>query len=362
MWKQCHIFHTRFATQTDSIMAITIKDVAKRAGLSPATVSRALNQSGYVSTEAQRRIDDAINELGYQPNWLARGLKGQPSRLVGLIVPEVSSLYDNLIIQSVSAMLHEYNYGMMLCINNEDAEVDLGYLKILQEKHIDGIIYVHPLHGSNSAFVRHLARESMPIIELNRRCEEDLLDGVLADNVQSASQITNYLIGLGHRRISLIMGQTDLTTGQFRLTGYRHALNDTGIPVDQALIRIGSFTQEHGEAGTRELLALTPRPSAILAGSNRILMGILKVLGEQNIRIPDDISVAAFNDTEWLGIWNPPITTIDIATEEMAKLSVDLLLRRINSPSKEHKPRTYLLSTSLIERGSCKKRTISTNK
>ncbi len=342
-------------------MAATIKDVAKHAGLSLSTVSRALNQSGYVSEDAQRRIDTAVAELGYQPNYLARGLKGQPSRLVGLIVPEVTSLYDNLIIQSVSAMLHKNNYGMMLCINNEDAEADLGYLRILKEKQVDGIIYVHPLEGNNSPFVRTLAKEGMPIIELNRRREEDLLDGVLADNVQGAYQITNYLIGLGHRRIGLIMGQTDLTTGQNRLTGYRHALNDAGIPLDPALIRIGSFTQEHGETGTRELLGLgkcpeaaSGPPSAILAGSNRILMGCLKVLNEQAIRIPDDLSVATFNDTEWLRFWNPPITTVDIATEEMVNLSVELLLRRMSSPSKEYKPRTYLLSASLLIRGSCK--------
>jgi DNA-binding LacI/PurR family transcriptional regulator len=334
-------------------MTVTIKDVAKRAGLSPATVSRALNQSGYVSADAQRRVDEAVDELGYQPNWLAKGLKGQSSRLVGLIVPEISSLYDSLIIQSVSTILHENNYGMILCINNEDAEVDLGYLKILQEKRVDGIIYTHPLHGNNSKFVRRLVQEGMPIIELNRRCEEDVLDGVLADNVQSAYQITNYLIGLGHRRIGLVMGQTDLTTGEYRFTGYRHALNDANIAIDNSLIRIGSFSQEHGEAGMQELLALPERPTAVLAGSNRILMGILKTLGEQNICIPDDMSVAAFNDTDWLSIWNPPITTVDIATEEMAKLSVELLLRRITSSVKETKPRTYLLSTSLIERGSC---------
>lgn len=334
-------------------MSITIKDVARHAGFSQSTVSRVLNQNGYVSEEAQRRVNEAIQALGYQPNWLARTLKGQPSRLVGLIVPEVSSLYDNLIIQSVAAMLHENSYGMMLSISNEDADADLVYLKILKEKRVDGIIYVHPLHGSNSAFVRQLARDGLPIIELNRRREEDLLDGVLADNVQSAYQITNYLLGLGHQRIGLIMGQTDLTTGQNRLTGYRHALNDAGLPVDQALIRIGSFTQEHGEAGAHDLLQMAPRPSAILAGSNRILMGILKVVGAQKIHIPDELSVAAFNDTEWLSLWNPPITTVDIATEEMAKLSVELLLRRIASPSKEYKPRTYLLSTSMIERGSC---------
>jgi LacI family transcriptional regulator len=300
-------------------------------------------------------VDTAVAELGYEPNWLARSLKGQPSRLVGLIVTEVTSLYDNLIIQSVSTMLHQNNYGMMLCINNEDAEVDLWYLKALKEKHVDGIIYVHPLGGNNSSFVRDLVKQGIPIIELNRRREEDLLDGVLADNVQGGYQITNYLIGLGHQRIGLIMGQSELTTGQNRLTGYRHALNEAGIPIDPALIRIGSFTQEHGEAGTRELLQVETRPTALLAGSNRILLGLLKVLNEQAICIPDDMSVAAFNDTEWLSMWRPPITTVDIATEEMARLSVELLLRRISSSAKEYKPRTYLLSTTLIERESCKK-------
>lgn len=353
VWQQFHIYFT--ILQTDTTMTVTIKDVARHTGLSQSTVSRALNQSGYVSAETQRRVDEAVAELGYQPNWLARGLKGQPSRLVGLIVPEVSSLYDNLIIQSVSTMLHQNNYGMMLCINNEDAEVDLWYLQALKEKHVDGIIYVHPLSGSNSAFVRDLARQGIPIIELNRRREEDLLDGVLADNVQGAYQITNYLIGLGHCRIGLIMGQTELTTGQNRLAGYRHALHEASIPIDPALIRVGSFTQEHGEAGTRDLLQIDARPSAILAGSNRILLGLLKVLNEQNLHIPDDMSVAAFNDTEWLSMWNPPITTVDIATEEMARLSVDLLLRRISSASRENKPRTYLLSTTLLERASCKK-------
>jgi LacI family transcriptional regulator len=334
-------------------MAVTIKDVARRAGLSQATVSRALNKSGYVSEETKRRVEEVVAELGYQPNWLARSLKGKPSRLIGLIVPEVSSLYDNSIIQSVSDMLHLHNYGMMLCISNEDAEVDLGYLNILREKRVDGIIYVYPLGGNNSAFVRQLARQ-IPIIELNRQREEDLLDAVLADNVQGAYQITKYLIELGHRRIGLILGETELTTGKNRLTGYRLALNDAGIPIEPDLIKIGSFTRPHGEQGACELLQLAQPPTALLAGSNRILMGVLCALKHKGLVIPDDISVAAFNDTEWLSIWDPPITTVDVAIEEMAQLAVDLLLRRIASPDKKYKPRTYLLSTALIKRGSCR--------
>lgn len=336
-------------------MTVTIKDVAKRTGLSPSTISRALNKSGYVDPETQRRIDEAVTELGYQPNWMARSLKGKPLRLVGLIMPEVTSLYDNAIAQSVADALRAHDYGLTLCISNEDPDIDLSYLRMLQEKRVDGVIYVYPKKGSNSAYVRELARQGLPIIELSRQREEGLLDAVLADNVQGAYQLTKYLIDLGHRRIGLVLGETELTTGKNRLAGYRRALDDHAIPVDPQLICVDSFTYQHGETGTTALLQLPQPPTALLAGSNRILMGMLAVLGQRGLQIPGDVSVAAFNDTDWLSIWHPPITAVDIAIDEMAQLAVNLLLRRIDSPDKKYKPTTYLLSTSLIERESCQK-------
>ena len=334
-------------------MVVTIKDVANRAGLSPATVSRALNKSGYVSEENIRRVQQASAELGYQPNWMARGLHGKTSNLIGLIVPEVMSLYDNSVIQTIAKELHRHGYGLLLCLNNEDSELDHSYLRHLQEKQVAGIIYTHPLNGDNSVFVRQLA-EQIPVIELNRRREKDALDAVLADNIQGAYQITQYLLGLGHRRIALIMGENKLTTGQTRLNGYRLAFGDAGVAVDPALIHIGSFSRQHGEAATATLLEAVAPPTAILAGSNRILMGVLQVLTARKVAIPAMISVAAFNDTEWLQIWDPPITTVDIDVEEMARMAVELLLQRIATPKKQVKPREYLLGASLLIRSSCK--------
>jgi len=335
------------------LMTVTIKDVANRAGLSPATVSRALNQSGYVSEEKIRRVQQATAELGYRPNWMARGLHGKSSNLIGLIVPEVMSLYDNSVIQVIAKEVHQHGYGLLLCLNNEDSELDRSYLRHLQEKQVAGIIYTYPLFGDNSAFVRQLA-EQIPVIELNRRREKDALDAVLADNIQGAYQITQYLLELGHRRIALIMGENKLTTGQNRLNGYRLAFGDAGLAVDPALIRIGNFSRQHGEAATAALLDNEPPPTAILAGSNRILMGVLQVLTARKLAIPEMISVAAFNDTEWLQIWDPPITTVDIAVEEMARMAVELLLQRITAPKIKVKPREYLLGTSLLIRSSCK--------
>jgi len=336
-------------------MPVTIKDVAQYVRLSPSTVSRALNKSGYVSAEARQRIAEAIAELGYQPNWMARGLKGKPSHLIGLIIPDISNLYYTAVAHSVSDALRAHGYDLILCVNNEDPKIDLDYLKVLREKRADGIIYVHPANGSNSAFIRELTNNGMPIVELNRQREEDILDAVLADNFRGAYQMIAYLIGMGHRRIGLIIGEPDLTTGKNRLAGYRRALEDKGIPIVPELIRIGTFSRQHGEKGTRELLQLAEPPTVIFAGSNRILIGVLFVLREQGLRVPNDISVVAFDDAEWLSVWTPPITAVDIAVEEMARLAVDLLQRRITSPQNERKPVTYLLSTSLIERESCKK-------
>ncbi|MFN8439539.1 MAG: LacI family DNA-binding transcriptional regulator [Caldilineaceae bacterium] len=335
-------------------MIVTIKDVAKHAGLSQATVSRALNKSGYVSEATLQRVMKAVADLDYQPNWMARGLHGKSSNLVGLIVPEVLSMYDNSVIQFIAEKLHAHQYGLLLCLNNENAELDLSYLQLLHEKRAAGVIYTHPLKGNNSNYLRKLAEE-VPIVELNRRREKHFLDAVLADNTQGAYQITKYLLELGHQRIGLIMGESELTTGKNRLNGYYMALHEAGLTIEPELVQIGSFSRQHGEVAAEKLLTSKKPPTAILAGSNRILLGVVHILSQRKIRVPDDLSLASFNDSEWLAFWQPPITTVDIAVEEMAHLAVDLLLRRITAPDKKAKPREYLLSTSLIIRDSCRK-------
>jgi LacI family transcriptional regulator, galactose operon repressor len=335
-------------------MPCTIKDVARRAGLSPSTVSRSLNNSGYVSAETRRRVDEAVAALRYQPNWLAQGLRGKPSRLIGLIIPDISNTFYTAVARVVSSTLRARDYELVLCVNEEDADIDLQYLRILQYKRVDGILYTHPAHGSNSSTLRQFAASGMPIVELNRQREKDLLDATLADNYQGAYMLTEHLIRRGHQRIGLILGETSVITGAERLRGYRDALNDAGLPVEACLVRTGSFTRRHGEAATRELLDLPERPTVIFAASNRILMGVLVVLDERHFEVPEDISVVSFDDSEWMSIWRPPITCVDVAVDEMAQLAADLLLRRIEEPSPSRKPITYLLSTTLIERASCR--------
>jgi LacI family transcriptional regulator len=190
---------------------------------------------------------------------------------------------------------------------------------------------------------------------VNRQRERGYLDAVLPDNFRGVHQVVEYLSQLGHRRIAFISGSAQITTGYERVLGYQSAVRQLGLDDDPAILKVGVFHREHGETAMAELLALPNRPTALITGSNRISMGALMVMGQHSIRIPDDMSVVGYNDTEWLTAWNPPITAVDIAVDEMARLAVDLLLRRIEDGEKsDAKPVTYHLSTSLLVRQSCR--------
>ncbi len=335
---------------------VTIVDVAMAAGLSPSTVSRVLNQKGYYSAENEQKVRHAVESLGYRPSWSARSLKGAPTRVVGLIIPDISNVFYTTLAGALLTRMRVLDYDMILCVNDENAQLDLNYLEMLQQKGVDGIFYTHPAHGNNSVHVRRLVAEGLPIVELNRQREKNFLDAVLPDNFRGVHQAVEYLASLGHRRIGFISGSAEITTGHERLLGYQSAVRLLGLDDDPALLKIGAFTRQHGEQATAELLALPNRPTALIAGSNRISMGALMVMGQAAIRIPDDMSVIGYNDTEWLTAWNPPITAVDIAVDEMAQLAVDLLHRRVSGGNGgDSKPVTYHLSTSLIIRQSCRK-------
>ena len=237
----------------------------------------------------------------------------------------------------MTARLRAHSYEPVLCVNNEDPLVDLHYLQILQQKRVDGILYAHPARGTNRPMVEELVRSGMPVVEINRQHAPDLLDAAVADNYLGGYQMTEYLARIWViTRIGLILGESELVTGNRRLAGYRRAHEDAGVPVDTQLIRIGSFTREHGEQSHARALALAERPTAIFAGSNRILMGCLAVLGRNEPRCSATTSRSAPSTTrEWLSVWRPPITAVDVAIDEISQLAVDLLLRRIADPAAE---------------------------
>jgi LacI family transcriptional regulator len=334
--------------------AVTIKDLAQHAGVSLATVSRVINDSAYVSEATRAKVEKAIADLGYQPDIRARELRGKPSQLIALIIPNIQNVFYTTLAESVEHYLRDQNFTMILGVSQEDPELFIDYLESFWQRRVDGILYVPPDRGDYSKEIRRLASAGVPMVEVNRRCQDDLLDGVVADNFRGAYLATEYLLNLNHRRIALIVGSREITTGKDRIQGYERALRDAGVPVKPEYLKTGRFVKEFAVRATEELLALDERPTAIFAASNRLVMGTMSVLMDHKIDVPDDISVISFDDVEWLRYFNPPITTVDIAIEEMATLSIQLLLRHLQESSPAGKPLTYSLSTMLIERKSCR--------
>ena len=334
----------------------TITDLAKTAGVSIATASRVLNNKQYVSAETRAKVEAAIAKLNFQPDHYARGLRGMSSKLVALIIPDILNVYYTTLAKEIEAELQEKGFTMLLGITHDRADLLHDYLEKFSKINIDGLIYVPPPSNETSPLIRSLHHTGMPIIEINRRREKDLFFGVEPDNFGAVNQALEHLYHLGHRKIGFIVGSQTTTTGSQRLEGYNYFMNKKGIKVNPNWVKVGEFSREFGETAAKELVDLCgdDKPTAIFATSNRLLIGTVSVLKAKDMKVPDDISLIAMDDAEWMAEFCPAITTVDVAIEQMASLSVDLLLSRIDKKEKSETPRTYTLSTSLKERSSVK--------
>ena len=218
-----------------------MKDVAKRASVSVTTVSHVLNKTRYVDRKLVRRVEDAFRSLGYQPNALARGLRRQETRLLGMVVPDNRNLYFAELARSVEDACFERGYNVILCNSDEDPGKESAYLSLLAEKRVDGVFVAS---GSNRSGVQALLQHKIPVVALDRELKGMTCDSIIVDNRDGGRQATMHLIGGNHRRIGRISGPKNLTSAKERLQGYRDALAEAGLPVDLALIQMGNFHVE----------------------------------------------------------------------------------------------------------------------
>ncbi len=328
----------------------TIKDVAKRAGVSPTTVSYVLTGSRFVSLGTRARILDAIAELNYQPDQIARSLRAKHTMTVGMIVSDITNLFYADIVRGVEDTLRDAHYSLILCNSDEAPERELATLQLLSRKKIDGLILVAT--GSNVDALRTASLSGLPIVLVDRRLPGDWLDTVLVDDRQAAEIAVRHLLQRGHRRIGAIIGRTGISTTDSRRLGYEAALAEFGVDVDPALIQNGQSTARGGAAAAQTLLALTPRPSAIFTANNLMTAGLFLKIKENNLRCPQDLAVVGFDDTVWLSAFTPGVTTIAQPSYDLGTRAAGLLLGRM-SGQPPASPRVIMLPATLIERESC---------
>lgn len=328
----------------------TINDVAKRANVSPVTVSRVLNGAPNVNEATRARVNLAIAELGYVPNTAARSLRSRRTRSIALILPDITNPFWPTVARGVEDAAQRSGYTVLLCNSDENAEKQARYLEVVISQQVDGVL-IAPA-DSDAANLAPLRERSVPTVVIDRRVDGWDVDSVRGDSVGGAELLTRHLIALGHRRIAMLNGPATASTSQDRLAGYRAALRTAGIEPDPRLIRYGEFRESSGQAMTREALALNPAPTAIFAANNAIALGAIAAVTALGLRIPRDIALVCFDDVSPTSQLFPFLTVAEQPAYQMGLEAAALLFARL-SEGDTRLPRQIVLPGRLIVRHSC---------
>jgi len=335
-------------------LKINIKSVADKAGVSTATISRVLRNYPGVREKTKKRVLKAISELDYEVNAVARSLRQRKTFTIGIIVGNVLSQFYSIIAKSVEDVAHKYGYNMILCNGDDDPEKELRYLKVLKANRVDGIILTPT--GKNADYINRLINTDAKIVLLDRLIDGVECDAVLVDNEEGAYKAVKYLIDRGYRRIGIITGYLDRTTGKGRLNGYLRALSEAGIPRDDNLIKIGKFKKRSGIELTRELLQDPNRPEALFVSNLDMTLGAMITIKEMGLKIPDDLGMAVFDDSEWISILDSPLTAVIQPVHSLGSTATEALIKKINGEKigMNDKPIIITLNTNLVIRNSTK--------
>jgi LacI family transcriptional regulator len=326
----------------------TVLDVAKRAGVAPITVSRVVNNSGYVSQATRERVEAAVKELGYFPNTLARGLRSKRTRTLALIVTDITNPYFTLMARGVEDAAGASGYTVVYCNTDESEEKEENYANLLAQRQVDGVLLV-PSCGKVKT-IKFLLSNDINVVALDRRVTGIEIDSVLSDSVNGAYQLVKLLIGLGHKRIAMITGPKDVSTSVDRVAGYQQALIESGLGNNEQ-VYYGAFIQQSGYEFTKQAMMQSPRPTAIFGANNFIAIGIIKALRDLQFDVPGDVSIGAFDDFPESMLVAPFLTFVEQPAYEMGRMATELLLRRI-SGELTGEYQKLILPTQIIERRS----------
>ncbi|WP_405478221.1 LacI family DNA-binding transcriptional regulator [Streptomyces canus] len=344
----------------------TMADVARSAGVSVATVSHVLNGTRPVLPHTRQAVLDAVDELGYTPNTLARSLVTSRTRSIGLAVSAISNPYFTEILQGVEAGALEHGYSLLIADPHDDPDHECKVVQLLHERRVDGMI-VAP-SADPRELVSYLGRHRVPTVFLDRVIDgviegviggavEDPADGpqrfdqVCAENTGPTARLVTHLAGLGHRRIGLVAGLPGLSTTAERITGYRQGLTAARLPYDDDLVVHGDSESAGAERATATLLSRAAPPTALVTANNAMTIGTLRALRDRGLSVPDDLALCCFDDFAWADLFSPRLTAIAQPSREIGAQAVRVLLERLAAPDRP--ARTVRLDCTFVHRTSC---------
>ncbi|MFA5262894.1 MAG: LacI family DNA-binding transcriptional regulator [Opitutaceae bacterium] len=314
--------------------AFTITDVARLAGVSVASASAVLNNKGTTSLPMTQRVKDAMKRLDYRPDNTARSLKTGKSKVIGMVVPDVTNPFYTEIMEGLEAMARSHGYSVILSNSHEDPMIELENLDMLRAQRVDGVVL-----GCSSDHVidDRLIRQRFPIVFIDRLPTLGNYPGraVLVDNLGAAFTATQHLISLGHSKIAVIAGRTDLSVGLERANGYRKAMQEANLPVPDSYFCAGDFLADSGHRCGLRLLQLPEPPTAIFSCNNSMTLGLMRALSESGVRCPDQMSVVTFDDFPWASYFQPQMTAVAQPTREIGRQALRMLFSILKPDSAE---------------------------
>ena len=336
-------------------MANTIKDVAKLAKVAPSTVSRVIANSPRISEDTKTRVRDAMDELKYHPNFIARSLASQSTKVIGLVLPHSSGVFFqnpffSEVIQGLSEGVHDNHYALQMTSGKTEFDSYEGVVQMVQGGRVDGIILLYSM--IDDKIMEYLTQRKFPFVVIGK--PYDLVDKITHvdnDNYMAAKEATDYIIGLGHRKIGFIGGSPSLTVTLDRLNGYKEALRASDMDINEDYIIHGDFLREGGQEAVKALLRRTIPPTALLVTDDLMAVGVVNTLTEMQIEIPTEVSIVSFNNALFAEMSRPPLTSIDINIKELgyqAASNLIQLLKNENDPVKR-----IIIPHTLVIRQSC---------
>ncbi len=334
--------------------AVTIRDVASKAGVSVTTVSRVLNGKDDISEETSKKVLTVVQDLGYASSLAARGMRSHRTNVIGLILPSVALYYCQEILRGVNQAIIRFDMDLIIYTSGVVDKVNLAqrersHVALLNGGITDGAIVVAPLATQFTTYA--------PLVIIDPNNETPDYPSITAANREGALAAINYLTALGHRRIGHISGNMEQVISNQRVQGYRDGLIAAGIPVHEDWIEFGDYTMQTAVVCARKLLSLPDRPTAIFAANDLSAMGVYQAAGEYGLQIPGDLSVIGFDNLHEAAFLNPPLTTIDQSLEKMGTTATEMLAKLVKGESlpigAAEKSNLYKIPTQLVIRDSC---------
>lgn len=330
----------------------TIYDVAQRASVSPATVSRVMNERGNVREDMVARVHEAIAELDYRPNGMARNLRRQSSAVWALIFSDIEAAHFTSLSRGVEDVGQSVGRSVVLCNTDDDVAKESRYIDVAVAERMSGVI-ISPA-SDRTTMVDPLLECGIPVVTVDRRLRRSPVGSVLVDNARGAEEATRHLMESGYTRIACITGPMRTSTASRRLAGYRSALQAAGRDYDPALVRKADFKEEGGYAATQSLLESEEPPDALFVANSVMTMGALQCLADLEVAVPDELGLVGFDEHPWARLLRPPLSTVAQPTYELGRIAAEMLVARGDEP--DAPPTTVSLPTELIVRESSRPR------